>query len=44
MEENCAAAQLVLSANDIAELDERFRPDVAMGERYTQEGMKGVGV
>ena len=42
--ENAAAADIKLNAADIAELDRIFAPDAVAGARYTEEGMKGVGL
>ena len=42
--ENAAAADIKLAAADIAELDRIFAPDAVAGARYTEEGMKGVGL
>ena len=42
--ENAAAAEIKLNAADIAELDRMFAPGTVAGARYTEEGMKGVGL
>lgn len=42
--ENVAAAEIKLKAADIAELDRIFAPGAVAGARYTEEGMKGVGL
>jgi aryl-alcohol dehydrogenase-like predicted oxidoreductase len=42
--ENAAAAVIKLTAADIAELDRIFAPDAVAGARYTEEGMRGVGL
>jgi aryl-alcohol dehydrogenase-like predicted oxidoreductase len=42
--ENVAAAEIKLTAADIAELDRIFAPGAVAGARYTEEGMKGVGL
>ncbi|MGC3873516.1 aldo/keto reductase [Halomonas sp. GXIMD04776] len=42
LQENLAAAQLELSAEDNNELHEVFATDSVKGERYGEEGMKGV--
>jgi aryl-alcohol dehydrogenase-like predicted oxidoreductase len=42
--ENAAAAEIKLNAADIAELDRIFAPGTVAGARYTEEGMKGVGL
>jgi len=43
LEENAAAGEVELSADDIRELDEAFPPGSAAGERYAEAGMKAVG-
>ncbi|HKP22747.1 MAG TPA: aldo/keto reductase [Dongiaceae bacterium] len=42
--ENAAAADIKLNAPDVAELDRMFAPGAVAGARYTEEGMKGVGL
>jgi aryl-alcohol dehydrogenase-like predicted oxidoreductase len=42
--ENAAAAEIKLNVADIAELDRIFAPGAVAGARYTEEGMKGVGL
>ncbi|OJW23310.1 MAG: aldo/keto reductase [Sphingopyxis sp. 65-8] len=42
LEANCVAADLVLSAADLAALDAAYPQGVFAGDRYTAEGMKGV--
>lgn len=42
--ENVAAAEITLAATEIAELDRIFAPGDVAGARYTEEGMKGVGL
>ncbi|ALM50945.1 aldo/keto reductase [Halomonas huangheensis] len=44
LNENLAAISLELSAEDLAQLSGWFPPGVAQGERYTEEGMKGIEV
>ncbi len=44
LSENAAAADIKLNAADLAELDRIFAPDAVAGARYTEEGMKGVGL
>lgn len=44
LEQNIAAAGIALSDADIAALDAMFPPEQVAGERYTPEGMKGVGL
>lgn len=41
--ENAAAASIHLTSAEIDVLDTLFVPDAVTGERYTPEGMKGVG-
>jgi aryl-alcohol dehydrogenase-like predicted oxidoreductase len=40
--ENIAAADITLDSKELAEIEAIFPPNIAQGERYTQEGMKGV--
>ena len=42
--ENAAAAEIKLNVADIAELDRIFAPGAVAGARYSEEGMKGVGL
>ena len=42
VQENMGAAQVELSADELAELSQAFPPDVATGTRYPAGGMKGV--
>ena len=42
--ENAAAAAIRLTAEQVAALDALFAPGAVAGERYTEEGMKGVGL
>jgi aryl-alcohol dehydrogenase-like predicted oxidoreductase len=42
--ENAEAAEIKLNAADIAELDRIFAHGAVAGARYTEEGMKGVGL
>ncbi len=42
LEENVAAAELELSAEDISSLDELFAPDKIAGERYVAAGMASL--
>ncbi|UQZ90670.1 aldo/keto reductase [Deltaproteobacteria bacterium Smac51] len=44
LEENMGAAGLVLSDEQNSRLEKAFRPESILGERYTPEGMKGLGV
>lgn len=43
LEENRASAEISLSADEAAMLENAFKPEAVRGERYTIEGMKGVG-
>ncbi len=40
--ENAAAAEIALSAAEVAELDALFPPDAVAGARYTPAGMAGI--
>ena len=40
LEENVAAATIQLSEEEVAKLDELFKPGLVAGERYTEDGMK----
>ena len=42
--QNAAAAAIRLSAEEVATLDRLFPPEAVAGERYTPEGMKGLGL
>ena len=42
LEENCASVKISLSADDVALLDATFNSQAVHGERYTEEGMKGL--
>jgi len=42
LEENAAAVDVALSAEDEARIDEVFRPGAAAGTRYAADGMAGV--
>lgn len=42
IEQNAGALSIELSADDLARLNELIPPGAAHGERYTQEGMKGI--
>ncbi|MGO1074019.1 aldo/keto reductase [Inquilinus sp. CA228] len=42
--ENAAAASIRLTAEQVAALDALFAPDAIAGARYSEEGMKGVGL
>jgi aryl-alcohol dehydrogenase-like predicted oxidoreductase len=43
-QQNAAAAGLHLSETEVATLDRMFPPEAVAGERYTPEGMKGLGL
>jgi aryl-alcohol dehydrogenase-like predicted oxidoreductase len=42
LESNAAAVDLELSREDLASLDEAFRPDAVMGQRYPDEMMRWI--
>lgn len=42
LEDNAAAAELVLSDDVMTRLDALFPPGIAAGDRYPEEGMKGL--
>lgn len=42
LEENCAAADIALAAEDVQALNDAMGKQSVAGERYTAEGMKGV--
>ena len=42
--QNAAAAAIRLSAEEVATLDRMFPPEAVVGDRYTPEGMKGLGL
>jgi len=42
LDENVAAADIALSADELASLDSLFAPGAVRGERYPPEGMKGL--
>ena len=42
--ENIAAAELSLTAEEMAALGANFEPDVTAGDRYPEEQMKRVGI
>ena len=44
LEENAAAADIALSAEELVRLDQALPPGAAFGDRYPEEGMKGVNV
>jgi aryl-alcohol dehydrogenase-like predicted oxidoreductase len=44
LEENAAAAKVELSADDLREIGEAVPPEAVSGARYSQAGMKAVGL
>jgi aryl-alcohol dehydrogenase-like predicted oxidoreductase len=44
LEENCAAVQVTLSAEDSAVLDQAFPPDATAGTRYPEKQLKALGI
>jgi aryl-alcohol dehydrogenase-like predicted oxidoreductase len=44
LEQNVAAVDVVLTAEDLAELDALFPKGVAAGDRYHPKGMLGLGI
>jgi aryl-alcohol dehydrogenase-like predicted oxidoreductase len=44
LEENVAAAEIELTDDDFARLDEAFPVGAAQGERYPAEAMKGLSL
>src|SRR3954468_21464733 len=44
LEENVAAAEIELSGDEVARLDEAFPIGAAEGERYPEAAMKGIGI
>jgi aryl-alcohol dehydrogenase-like predicted oxidoreductase len=44
LEENCAAAELALSPEELATLDRAFAPDATAGTRYPERQLKGLGI
>ena len=42
LEQNTAAADMALSAAEVAELDALFPPEAVAGERYPEAGMVGI--
>jgi len=44
LKENLGAIEVSLDAGELAELSAALPPGAAAGERYTAEGMKGIGV
>ena len=44
LEQNCAAAELQLSAGEIARLSAAFPPGVTAGTRYPEKQLGGLGI
>ena len=44
LEENLAAAKLMLSAAELAQLTAAFPPGVTAGTRYPEKQLKGLGI
>jgi aryl-alcohol dehydrogenase-like predicted oxidoreductase len=44
LEENCAAADIALTKDEIDELGSAFMPDVAAGTRYPEKQLAGLGI
>ena len=44
LEQNCAAADITLGKDEIAELTRAFAPDVAAGTRYPEKQLAGLGI
>ncbi len=44
LEENCAAAELALTAEDLASLDKAFSAEVTAGTRYPEKQLQGLGI
>ena len=44
LEQNCAAAELQLSAGEIARLSAAFPPGVTAGTRYPEKQLKALGI
>ena len=44
LEENCAAADIALSRDEIEELRKAFAPNVAAGTRYPEKQLGGLGI
>ena len=42
LEQNAAATEVELSADELARLDEVFPPGAAVGDRYSPQGMRAV--
>jgi aryl-alcohol dehydrogenase-like predicted oxidoreductase len=44
LEENCRAAEITLTAEEIARLSQGFEPNVAAGTRYPEKQLKALGI
>jgi aryl-alcohol dehydrogenase-like predicted oxidoreductase len=44
LEENVAATELQLTADDLAKLDTAFSPDLTAGTRYPEKQLQGLGI
>jgi aryl-alcohol dehydrogenase-like predicted oxidoreductase len=44
LEENVAAAEVDLTADDLAKLDKAFSPDLTAGTRYPEKQLQGLGI
>jgi len=44
LEENCAALDIKLGADELARLQQAFAPDVAAGTRYPEKQLAGLGI
>jgi aryl-alcohol dehydrogenase-like predicted oxidoreductase len=44
LEENCAAAELDLTAEELAALDKAFPADLTAGTRYPEKQLQGLGI
>jgi aryl-alcohol dehydrogenase-like predicted oxidoreductase len=44
LEENTAAADIVLSAAELQEISDAVPPEAVTGARYTEAGLKTVGL
>src|SRR5262245_23949409 len=44
LEENCAAADIVLAADEVERLNMAFAPDIAAGTRYPEKQLAGLGI
>ena len=44
LEQNAAAADIVLSADELRRLNQVFTPGAGAGERYMANALKGVGL